>query len=104
MLAESAFDFYELHGFMMWGAWGVLGLVQLLTNRYCKGGNGWRYTMWVHRICGTLMLLITFVMAFMALDKADWKVNKGVHEVLGVMILSFVALLVAGGIFNRSMM
>lgn len=72
-------NFYKVHGFLMWGAWGVLGLVQLLTNRYLKGGNGWRYTMWVHRISGTLTLLITLVMALLALKEAGWEVEIGLH-------------------------
>jgi hypothetical protein len=72
-------DFYTVHGFLMWGAWGVLGLVQLVSNRYLKGGNGWRYGMWAHRISGTLTLLITMIMAFLALKEADWEVEVGLH-------------------------
>lgn len=58
---QSIFEDYEFHGFMMWGAWGIFGLIQLVTNRYLK--QFWRYTMWIHRICGTLILIITWVMA-----------------------------------------
>jgi len=72
-------DFYRVHGFLMWGAWGILGLVQLVSNRYLKGGSGWRYAMWAHRISGTLTLLITLTMAFLALKEADWEVEVGLH-------------------------
>lgn len=95
--------FYKVHGFLMWGAWGVLGLVQLVTNRYLKGGNGWRYGMWAHRISGTLTLLITLVMAFLALKEGGWEVGN-LHSVLGVIILSLVLLIVLGGVLNRSLM
>ena len=61
----DVFDFYKFHGFMMWAAWGVFGLVQLATNRYFK--IYWRYVMWIHRISGTLILLITWIVAMLAL-------------------------------------
>lgn len=99
--SDPPFDFYALHGFMMWAAWGVLGLVQLFTNRYLKGGNGWRYTMWVHRISGTLTLVITWTMAMLALKRSGWRVEAGVHQILGVVILSLVTVIVLGGVFNR---
>lgn len=102
--ADPPFDFYELHGFMMWTAWGVLGWVQLFTNRYLKWGNMWRYTMWIHRVSGTLTLLLTWVFAMLALKRAGWEVEVGVHQILGVIVLSFVTLIVLGGVFNRSMM
>lgn len=61
----DGFDFFEFHGFMMWSAWGVLGFIQLACNRYLK--TQWRYIMWVHRITGTLILLITWVIGMLAL-------------------------------------
>jgi hypothetical protein len=101
---DVPFDFFELHGFMMWSAWGVLGLVQLFTNRYLKLGIGWKYTMWVHRIAGTLTLLITWIFAMLALRRKGWEVEVGVHQVLGVTILSLVTLIVVFGVINRIMM
>ena len=77
--ADPPFDFYELHGFMMWTAWGVLGWIQLFTNRYLKWGNMWRYTMWIHRISGSLTLLLTWVFAMLALRRAGWEVEVGIH-------------------------
>jgi hypothetical protein len=63
----------------MWTAWGILGLVQLATNRYLKAGSGWRYSMWIHRISGSLTLVITLTMALLALKHADWEVEVGIH-------------------------
>lgn len=39
----------------------------------------WRYTMWIHRISGTLTLIITWVFAMLALKRAGWEVEVGVH-------------------------
>jgi hypothetical protein len=88
----------------MWAAWGILGVVQLFTNRYLRLHKGWRYTMWVHRIAGTCTLLITWVMAMLAIKRAGWVVEVGIHQIIGVIILSLVTLVVVGGVFNRSMM
>ena len=73
----KVFDFYMFHGLMMWAAWGIFGLVMLATNRYLK--VYWRSVMWVHRIAGTLILLITFVVSFLALKRANWEVELGIH-------------------------
>ena len=98
----SNFDFYKFHGFMMWAAWGIFGLVQLASNRYLK--VYWRLSMWIHRISGLIILLITLTLSFLALSKAGWEVEIGVHQIMGVIILSLVLLIVLGGVFNRSMM
>ena len=79
LTTDLGVDFYRIHGFLMWGAWGILGLVQLVSNRYLKGGSGWRYAMWAHRVSGTLTLLITLTMAFLALKEAGWEVEVGIH-------------------------
>jgi hypothetical protein len=60
--------------------------------------------MWIHRICGTLILLITMTVAFLTLARKEWTITSGPHEILGVVILSLVLLIVLGGVFNRSMM
>jgi hypothetical protein len=98
----TGFNFYEFHGFMMWAAWGVFGFIQLLSNRYLKGK--WRWNMWLHRISGTCILLLTFTVGLMALARSEWQVSAGFHEILGVIILALVTLPVLGGVFNRSRM
>ena len=32
----GTFNFYELHGWLMWITWGILGFLQLASNRYLK--------------------------------------------------------------------
>jgi hypothetical protein len=102
LTSDTFFNFYEFHGFMMWAAWGVFGFIQLATNRYLK--TQWRYVIWVHRIAGTLILIITWVAAMLALQKSSWEFEVGVHQVIGITILSLVTLIVLGGVFNRSRM
>ena len=102
ILEDDPVNFNKIHGFLMWTAWGVLGLVQLVSNRYFK--VYWRHVMWVHRISGALILLITLVMAFMALSHKKWYLEVGIHQIIGVTILTLVTLIAVGGVFNRSMM
>ena len=98
----TPFNFHKFHGFMMWAAWGIFGLIQLATNRYLK--VYWRYVMWVHRISGTIILLITFIIGILAIKNAGWTIDAGIHQALGLITLIFVLLIVLGGVFNRSMM
>jgi hypothetical protein len=57
----------------MWSAWGIFGMIQLLTNRYLK--RYWKYVMWVHRIAGTLILLITMVLGIYTIGHGGWEVE-----------------------------
>jgi hypothetical protein len=86
----------------MWTAWGVLSILQLASNRYLK--TNWKINMWIHRITGTIILLITFVLGFLALAKKNWTIDKDLHNVSGFIILVVVLILVLGGVFSRSMM
>jgi len=64
---KAFFDFYALHGGLMWVAWGILGLIQLSSTRYLK--VYWWLNMWIHRIAGTLILTITLTMGILAMQK-----------------------------------
>lgn len=48
----------------MWTAWGILGFIQLASNRWLKGY--WYLNMWIHRIAGTSIMIITLIMGIMA--------------------------------------
>lgn len=86
----------------MWAAWGIFGLIQLVSNRYLK--VYWKLNMWVHRISGSIIWLLTLVMGFMAISRANWEVTYSPHNILGFCITLLVTLLVLGGVFTRSMM
>ena len=59
---------YILHGFLLWFAWGILGFLQIASSRYLK--SYWKFTMWIHRISGSLVILITFVMSLLVFNAA----------------------------------
>lgn len=58
------YDFNLYHGLLMWTAWGILGFIQLASNRWLKGY--WYLNMWIHRIAGTSIMIITLIMGIMA--------------------------------------
>ena len=55
---NGEFGFFLSHGYNMWIAWVLLGTAQISSTRYLKGTLP-GINMWIHRIAGTLMLLIT---------------------------------------------
>ena len=88
----------------MWTGWGFFGLVMIISNRYLK--HLWWLHMWIHRIAGSIILLITFIMGFLALkNMADpWEIEVALHNLIGFSILCVVLLVVMFGVFTRSMM
>ena len=55
----------QIHGWALWAAWGILGLVQIASNRYLK--VFWKVHMWIHRIGGTLIFLITIALSIVGI-------------------------------------
>jgi glucan phosphoethanolaminetransferase (alkaline phosphatase superfamily) len=60
-------EFYYIHGWLMWGAWGLLSLLMIVSNRHLK--HVWWLHMWIHRLGGTFILLITLIMGILAVTK-----------------------------------
>jgi len=58
-------NFFELHAWLMWVTWGVLGFLQLISNRYLK--SQWSWHLWMHRITGTLILLSTLILGILTI-------------------------------------
>lgn len=69
---ESTFNLYLFHGWMMWAAWSFLGFIQLLTNRYLK--QFWSVKMWIHRIAGSLIWIITLVAGILLIKDLGWEI------------------------------
>ena len=95
-----ASEMYLIHGIGMWVAWGLLGLMQMVSNRYMK--HHWTVAMWLHRISAGLIWSITVGMSFLAFDSESWSLKKGIHPLMGVGILATVTLPILGGLFARS--
>ncbi len=98
---DDSFDFFKLHGWMMWTAWGLLSLIQIISNRYLK--MYWHLNMWVHRINGTIMMLITLIFGFSALKRAGWQEIPGGHNLFGLAVTICVILVALGGVLTRSL-
>lgn len=94
------FNFFKLHGWMMWASWGLLSLIQIGTNRYLK--HCWKLNMWIHRLAGTTMLFITFGFGIYGIKRLNWEIDSSTpHAVLGVICLSLVGIIFIAGIVAR---
>jgi hypothetical protein len=94
-------DFYYLHGWFMWAAWGLISIIMILTNRHLK--HVWWLHMWIHRIGGTAILLITLIFAIIAVVRIG-EVENQAHNIMGFILLLIVTFIALGGIFTRSML
>ena len=71
---ESESDIAYVHGWLMWAAWGLLGLFQILTNRYLK--LYWKVNKIFHVIFGFGVLILTFVMGLLMIKQMRWEIEK----------------------------
>ncbi|CDW78413.1 cytochrome b5-like heme steroid binding domain containing protein [Stylonychia lemnae] len=86
---------YYIHGWILWAAWGILGLVQIAFNRYLK--IFWKWNKYVHYVCGMLIVITTFVMGYLALQKRKFKIEREYHHATGFGCFVGVGLLPIGG-------
>ncbi len=98
----GTYDFFKLHGWLMWLTWGVLGFLQLASNRYLK--SQWAWHLWMHRITGTIILLMTLGLGILSIKEYGWSVYPAIHNIIGVIVISVVTLITLGGVFTRSRM
>ncbi|CDW80902.1 cytochrome b5-like heme steroid binding domain containing protein [Stylonychia lemnae] len=93
----------KVHGWFLWVAWSVLGFIQMSVNRYLK--IYWKINMWIHRIVGTLIFILTVIMSIIGLRNHKYIFfGQYVHHILGFIVFFGITLLVAGGIITRSRM
>jgi flagellar biosynthesis protein FliQ len=95
-------NFFVVHGWLMWTAWGIFGLLQIISNRYLM--NLWRFHIWVHIISGIYILVISLVTGFLAFSKTNWQVNNNSHDVIGIIVMSGVCVIVLLGFLGRWLM
>ena len=59
--------------------------------------------MWVHRIAGTFILLITIAMGLVGIKRMDWELkgDEG-HYVIGLIIFFATLFVALGGVLARS--
>jgi hypothetical protein len=90
---------YIVHGYVLWFAWGILGFMQIASSRYLK--VYWKCAMWLHRISGVLIVLMTLALSLVAFKVTDWEVQDGLHVILGFIVLLLCAILAIGGFIAR---
>ena len=99
-MSLSWFNF-KLHGWLMWTAWSVLSLVQFASNRYLKG-TLYGKNMWIHRMIGTTIMLITLVFGWAAYKYENYYIFDNWHSKFVFIILFGVPFIAIGGIISRS--
>jgi hypothetical protein len=98
----EAWDFYKTHGWLMFLSWQILGLLQIASNRWLKAY--WRINMWIHRLSGTGLLVITLTMGIMAKQRANEDEPMSWHAIMGNILMFSVVAVALGGVFTRSRM
>lgn len=99
---KEKFSLTKLHGWLFWLAWGLFGLVQPVSARYMK--TWWRANMWIHRISGTFILLVTIAMGLVGISKVSWTLSgANAHYVTGLIIFFATLFIALGGVYARSM-
>ncbi|CDW75650.1 cytochrome b5-like heme steroid binding domain containing protein [Stylonychia lemnae] len=95
---DEAKKFFQIHGWILWGAWGIFGFIQLLTTRYFKQI---RWSIWIHIISGWLILLATFIMSLLAIAREEWEVKHDFHTILGTIVLAYVGFVNISGFITK---
>ena len=96
----TPFELY--HGWLMWTAWGVLGFVQLISNRYLR--VYWKINRWVHLVSGLIILVLTFAFGLLIMKEIGWKIIKDWHPIIGFLVLLSVGMIAIGGLFSGVLM
>jgi hypothetical protein len=85
----------------MFVGWGIFGLIQLMSTRYLK--LWWRANMWIHRISGTIILIITIALGLVGIKISGWELSGDKpHTVIGLIIFFSTFFVAVGGVFARS--
>jgi len=90
---------YEAHGWGMWSAWFVVGLLLLVTKRYAK--KHWQLMHYLHAVLGLLVLVTTI---FYILKISHWDPSENLHNALGTVTLFCVILVSITGSLTASIM
>lgn len=86
----------------MWGAWTLIGLVQIYTNRYMK--HFWKVRHYIHSVTGFLIFAITVVSGLLTIRKLGWTIASTRHTIAGFVTLILAVLLCLGGVFSLVML
>ena len=85
---------------MLWTAWAVLAGVMIASNRWMKGGYIDSH-LWIHRLAGVTILVITLWYAIYAWQKMG-RIEDNLHSYFAFPVLFLVFFIAMGGIISRS--
>jgi hypothetical protein len=88
-----------IHGWVMWGCWGLLGFMMVLSNRYLK--HRWRLNMLIHSICGTAIFILNLLYGLGAIYYLDWKIAKTIHGIVGSLLAIILPVVCLEGMISR---
>eukprot|EP00350_Pseudokeronopsis_sp_OXSARD2_P006491 CAMPEP_0170555704 /NCGR_PEP_ID=MMETSP0211-20121228/13557_1 /TAXON_ID=311385 /ORGANISM="Pseudokeronopsis sp., Strain OXSARD2" /LENGTH=111 /DNA_ID=CAMNT_0010865679 /DNA_START=342 /DNA_END=677 /DNA_ORIENTATION=+ len=63
-LIDGQMVFWRVHGWILWQAWGVTGILQFVTTRYLK--PQWKWAPILHIFSGIYIFVVTMVFAMLA--------------------------------------
>ncbi len=81
----------------MWGAWGMMGMLQIASSRYLK--VYWQYNMWIHTVSGTIILFFTIFFGIQGIRKNHDAFTKNWHSIFGMMALLTTPFIPAVGFY-----
>lgn len=96
--SKNALKFPKIHGYLMWFAWTIIGMIQIWTGRYLQ--HYWRWRQFLHSVLGGLIGILTLSGAIVMLDWLGWNFYfDHLHNFVGILSVFLGLLLVLGGIF-----
>ena len=89
----------SIHGWLMWFSWTLIGMFQIILNRYLK--YKWEYNQTMHNILGLSAGVMTIFAFVLMLDSKNWHMSfHGLnHSSFGLISLGLGLMLIMGGIF-----
>lgn len=60
--------------------------------------------MWIHRISGLLIFVLTFIIGIWGIKETGWQIKNQLHPILGFIVLCTVGFVVIAGIITKMML
>jgi Cytochrome b5-like Heme/Steroid binding domain/Eukaryotic cytochrome b561 len=91
----------NIHGLLMWASWSLLGLVQIITNRYLR--HKFKWSKRIHMISGSLLcasVITGFMFIFKVVLGGEIDLDS-VHTILGNLVVLTGTLVTLGGFLTQ---
>ena len=87
------------HGWILWTAWGILGLYQVIGLRYMK--PFWKMSVFFHQVTGYLIVAVTIVFSILGIRKLQWMLIFEGHNIWALIVFFGSLLLPISGYISR---